>query len=136
LSTVCCIYATAPFIQKNDFIKAYEIFKTNQWNSVFSGTKFSFPIQRAFKKIGNGRMKMFNLEHFYTRSQDLTEAYHDADQFAWGKPFSWINKEVSFDKNSTFYELPSWRVQDIDTKEDWYRAELIMELLKNNNFYC
>ena len=48
ISAVCLIYATAPLIQKDDLIKAYEIFKTNKWNSVFSGTKFSYPIQRAF----------------------------------------------------------------------------------------
>ncbi|HIC02443.1 TPA: hypothetical protein EYO63_22460 [Candidatus Poribacteria bacterium] len=38
LLVVCCIYATAPFIQKDDLIKSYDIFKTNKWNFVFSAT--------------------------------------------------------------------------------------------------
>ena len=38
LLVVYCIYATAPFIQKDDLIKSYDIFKTNKWNFVFSAT--------------------------------------------------------------------------------------------------
>ena len=38
LLVVCCIYATAPFIQKDDLIKSYDIFKANKWNFVFSAT--------------------------------------------------------------------------------------------------
>ena len=49
---VCCIYATAPFLKVEDLIRGYEIFKKNKWNFVFSATKFSYPIQRAFKKLG------------------------------------------------------------------------------------
>jgi len=29
--------------------------------------------------------------------------------------------------------LPAWRVQDIDTEEDWSRAELIFNMLRNKN---
>ena len=86
LSMVCCIYATAPFIKKSDLTEAYNIFKTNKWSYVFSATSFSFPIQRALKRLKNNGIEMFYPEFFETRSQDLDEGYHDAGQFYLGKP--------------------------------------------------
>ena len=129
LSGVCCIYATAPFIQKDDFIKAYDIFLTNKWEFVFAATSFIYPIQRAFMKLKTDRIKMFNSEHFETRSQDLPEAYHDAGQFYWGKTDAWLENAMAFSEKSTIVELPSYRVVDIDTEEDWIRAELIYKTL-------
>jgi N-acylneuraminate cytidylyltransferase len=126
---VCCIYATAPFIKKEDLIRGYETFKEDKWNFVFSATKFSYPIQRAFMKLETGGVKMFKPKHFQSRSQDLVEAYHDAGQFYWGKPAAWLKIEQLFDPDSTICELPIWRVQDIDNPEDWERAELLYQLI-------
>ena len=124
---VCCIYATAPFIKKDDLLKAYELFKSNRWFYVFSATTFPFPIQRAIKKLNAGGIEMFQPKHFETRSQDLEEAFHDAGQFYFGKPEAWIKTEIFFQENSEIVILPRWRVQDIDTSEDWDYAELIMK---------
>ena len=129
MSTVCCIYATAPFIQKYDFIKAYDIFLTNKWEFVFAATSFVYPIQRAFMKLKTDGIKMFNPENFQTRSQDLPEAYHDAGQFYWGKTDAWLENAMAFSEKSTIVELSSYRVVDIDTEENWIRAELIYKML-------
>jgi len=129
LSTVCCIYATAPFIQKNDFIKAYDIFLTNKWKFVFAAISFVYPIQRAFMKLKTDGIKMFNPENFQTRSQDLPEAYHDAGQFYWGKTDAWLENAMAFSEKSTIVELSSYPVVDIDTEENWIRAELIYKML-------
>ena len=75
-------------------------------------------------------LKCSNPEHFETRSQDLPEAYHDAGQFCWGKTDAWLENRMAFSKISTIVKLPSYRVVDIDTEEDWARAELLVELLK------
>mgnify|MGYP001166806378 CR=1 FL=1 len=129
IKTVCCIYATAPFINKEDLIRGYKIIKEDKWNFVFSATKFSYPIQRAFRKLETGGIEMFQPKHFQKRSQDLLEAYHDAGQFYWGKSSVWLKIEQLFDPNSTICELPTWRVQDIDNQEDWDRAELLYQLI-------
>tara|TARA_B100000315_G_C14570241_1_gene585105 strand:- start:435 stop:1127 length:693 start_codon:yes stop_codon:yes gene_type:complete len=130
VSSVCFIYATAPLMEKDDLIKAYNIFFTNKWEFVFSATSFVYPIQRAFMKLQTDGVKMFNPEHFETRSQDLPEAYHDAGQFTWGKTDAWLEDIISFSENRTFIKIPPYRVVDIDTEEDWARAELLMELQK------
>ena len=77
---------------------------------------------------------MFSPEEFSTRSQDLKEAYHDAGQFYWGKTEAWLEERMVFGPRSTPIIIPRHRVQDIDTHEDWVRAEWLfkaMEVEKN-----
>ena len=127
---VCCIYATAPFIKKNDLIAAYEIFKTKKWDFVFPATEFQYPIFRSFEKNDNDSIKMFYPKHYHSRSQDLKKAFHDAGQFYWGKLKAWKNDSKFFSEKTTFLNIPSWRVNDIDTLEDWKRAEILFKILK------
>ena len=62
------------------------------------------------------------------RSQDLHEALHDAGQFYWGWPKSFSEHTVVFLARAAAYELPSHRVQDIDTPDDWIRAEQLYQI--------
>lgn len=125
VKAVCCIYATAPFISVDDLKKSYEIFNSGVWEYVFTATDFAAPIFRSFEKDEDNGIKMFYPEFFDTRSQDLPEALHDAGQFYWGKPSAWIDGKRIFDQHSTPLIIPRYRVQDIDSEEDWIRAELM-----------
>ena len=127
IKAVCCIYATAPFVNATYIQKAYEKLLTCKASYCFSATTFPFPIQRAFK-MDNG-VEMFYPEYFNTRSQDLEEAYHDAGQFYWGTPNAWRTNEIIFAPHSEAVILPRYLVQDIDTMEDWQRAELMYKAL-------
>lgn len=129
---VCCLYATAPFVQAETIKKAQKQLEDMQADYCFTATSFPFPIQRAIKLSENERVEMFYPEHFSTRSQDLEEAYHDAGQFYWGKSEAWKTETRLFSDKATAYILPRHLVQDIDTPEDWQRAELMYQLLKQN----
>jgi CMP-N-acetylneuraminic acid synthetase len=87
-----------------------------------------FPIQRTFKITQENRCEMFTPEHFNTRSQDLEEAFQDAGQFYWenlkNKP-----TDIPFGKSSLPIVLPRELVQDIDTLEDWNRAEILYKIV-------
>jgi pseudaminic acid cytidylyltransferase len=63
--------------------------------------------------------------HWTTRSQDLEVAFHDASQFHWDARSVGIGPAGAF-RESTAVVLPRWRVQDIDTQDDWRRAELML----------
>ncbi len=126
---VCCIYATAPFIEAKYIKQALQKLQQTKTDYCFSATSYPFPIQRAFKVTENDRVKMFNPEQFNTRSQDLEEAYHDAGQFYWGKTSAFLAEKMVFSETATSYLLPRHRVQDIDTAEDWDRAELMFKAL-------
>ena len=72
---------------------------------------------------------MFHPEHLNSRSQDLEEAWHDAGQFYWGKVSAWLNEKAIISKNTIPMYLPRYRVQDIDTNEDWQAAELMFKTI-------
>ena len=75
---------------------------------------------------------MFNPEEFNSRSQDLEEAYHDAGQFYWGSASAWLSEKKIFSPAASPVLLPRYRVQDIDTMEDWQRAELMFKAWKKS----
>lgn len=126
---VCCIYATAPFITTHDLKNGLEILAASGSEYAFSVTSFPFPIQRAIKLLPNGRVAMFQPENFSVRSQDLEEAYHDAGQFYWGRSEAFLQGLPLFSEAAAPVLLPRYRVQDIDTLEDWARAELMFKVL-------
>ena len=68
---------------------------------------------------------MFFPEKFNTRSQDLPMAIHDAAQFYWGTAAAWLGKQCAFGSETGVVKIPRWRVQDIDTEDDWMMAELL-----------
>jgi len=129
IDTACCIYATAPFVRAADIKHAYEALIHHQKSYAFPVTTFGFPIFRGVKRDEEGNIEMFWPEHFATRSQDLPEAYHDVGQFYWGKPEAWLSGTPIFSDAATTIVLPRHLVQDIDTPEDWIRAELMYKVL-------
>jgi len=64
-----------------------------------------------------------------TRSQDLEEAYQDAGQFYWTK-LDKKSKKIMFGEDSIPIILPRYLVQDIDTIEDWERAEVMHRVMR------
>ncbi len=124
---ICCLYATAPFMRTCDIISGLQKLKDEPTASyAFTVTSFAFPVQRAIK-LKEGRMAMFHPEHLKTRSQDLEEGYHDAGQFYWGQPEAFLQDIPLFSDSAIPIILPRHLVQDIDTEEDWYRAELLYQ---------
>ena len=126
----CCLYATAPFIQAKYLKEGFRLLSDSNVDSVFSVTSFSFPIFRALKIEQNGSLKMFWPEHMNTRSNDLPDAYHDAGQFYWLRIEAFMNELKLYSKNALPVILPRHMVQDIDTPEDWKRAEYMYSVLK------
>jgi len=126
---VCCIYATAPFLEVADIRQGLEMLIENDCGYAFSVTSYPFPIQRAIRITDQARVEMFHPEQFNTRSQDLDEAWHDAGQFYWGRTQAWIEERVIFTPASVPVLLPRYRVQDIDTPEDWLRAEWMFKAM-------
>ncbi|MFA7090459.1 MAG: pseudaminic acid cytidylyltransferase [Arcobacteraceae bacterium] len=130
---VCTIYATAPFLQTKYLLEGFEKLKNSNARSAFSCTSMPFPIKRTFKITQNERCQMFFPEHFQTRSQDLEEAYQDAGQFYWTN-LNVPSTDIIFGQDSIPIVLPRYLVQDIDTPEDWERAEMMYEVLQQQKF--
>ncbi len=128
---VCCIYATAPFVQAADLLRGLQALQSSGADYAFSVTSYAFPIQRAIRITPQQRVEMFQPDHFCTRSQDLEEAWHDAGQFYWGKVSAWLTGKPLFSHDAAPVPLPRHRVQDIDTPEDWCRAEWLFKAMRH-----
>lgn len=129
-SQVCCIYATAPFVQAQDLQRGLAMLQSSGADYAFSVTSYAFPIQRAVRITPDQRVEMFQPDQFNIRSQDLEEAWHDAGQFYWGQAAAWLAQKPLFTQQATGVRLPRHRVQDIDTPEDWNRAEWMFKALQ------
>lgn len=127
---VCCLYATAPFIQTEDLRLGLKNLLQSSADFTFSASTYAFPIQRAIRLTPAGRAEMLQPEHFSTRSQDLEQVYHDAGQFYWGHAKAWLEHDTVFTRESLPQIIPRHRVQDIDTPEDWERAEWLFESIQ------
>jgi len=127
----CSIYATAPFLQTKYLVEGFLNLKNSNARSTFSCTSMPFPIQRTFKITPENRCEMFWPQNFTKRSQDLEEAYQDAGQFYWTN-LSVSSNDIIFGRDSIPIILPRYLVQDIDTMEDWKRAEYMYEAIERS----
>ena len=134
LPEICCLYATAPFVRPEDLQRGLDILRQSHADYAFAVTGFPFPIQRALRIDGSGSITMFQPENFAKRSQDLEEAWHDAGQFYWGTAAAWLAEKPIFNSRAAAVKIPRWRVQDIDTPEDWMRAEIMQRVLEQTDF--
>ena len=129
VEAVCCIYPTAPLISPDDLAEGLRLLDEGTHDFVLTATDYASPIFRAFRETDDGGLEMFFPEHFQSRSQDLPRALHDAAQFYWGRPDAWLGAKTLFGPRSRALLVPRWRVQDIDTPEDWVRAEALFRSL-------
>jgi len=131
IDNICCLFATAPFVKVEEIKKGFQLLNlVKKDRFIFTAAKFSFPIQRSFCLDRNKLALPFDKFATNERSQDLKDYFHDAGQFYWGKPEAWLSNKNFFEESMPLI-IPSWRVQDIDTLEDWQRAELIYNLTIN-----
>jgi N-acylneuraminate cytidylyltransferase len=127
----CCVYATAPLLQAQYLRQGIELLEQHPDKSfAFSVCSFGFPVQRALTLDGQGALTALYPEFRNTRSQDLPEAFQDAGQFYWGRSEAWLRGEAVYSPASLPVVLPRHLVQDIDTPEDWKRAEYLYAALK------
>jgi N-acylneuraminate cytidylyltransferase len=127
----CCIYATAPLLQARFLDQGLNLLKQHPHKAfAFSVCDFGFPVQRALTLDAHGALTALYPQYRDTRSQDLSVAYQDAGQFYWGRSDAWRRGEVLYSPSSLPVILPRHLVQDIDTPQDWKRAEYLYAALK------
>lgn len=122
LEYTCCIYPCVPFLQENDLVDAFNLMKKNNADFVYPVTEYAHPIQRAMRQLSSGQMQFVNPANELTRTQDLEKTFHDSGQFYWGKSSAWLEQK-KMHTDGLGMSIPNWRVVDIDSMDDWKRAE-------------
>ncbi|MFZ1482095.1 MAG: pseudaminic acid cytidylyltransferase [Paracoccaceae bacterium] len=125
---VCCLYATAPFLRADDLAEGLRLLQAGA-SYAMAVTRFDYPIQRALRRGADGAVAMMDPALMQVRSQDLEPAWHDAGQFYWARAATWVAEVPVFGPGAHGVALPSHRVVDIDTEDDWTRAEALFTVL-------
>ena len=131
-NNACCIYPGVPFIQTSDLRGALARISNCEASYCFPITEYPSAIQRALKPLNDGKVRPLYPEFELTKTQDLQMAYYDAGQFYWGKVETWLTNP-RIHNNGIGYVIPNWRVVDIDTPEDWRRAELLFRVIADTS---
>ncbi len=122
-SHVCCIFATAPMITAKELIAGWQLLLKTEADSVIPVVPFTHPIQRAFKIQDNNHLDWFFPEFQLTKTQDLALSYHDAGLFYWVNSKTLLQKGQIYTNNTQALVFNQDAVEDIDTEQDWVRAE-------------
>lgn len=130
--TVVLLYATSPLTDADDIKKACEQFEAGDRQKAFLAvTPFPAPVEHAFRIQENGDLVPNDEESLAMRTQDLSHAYYDAGMFAVYSSDYIKNSDQAGDFMAfRGYEVPSYRVTDIDWPEDWDRAEALYRALQ------
>ncbi len=130
----CLIYATAPMLDIKDLRSGFKALEEYKRDFCFAATHYDFPIQRSLTITQSGSVKPFFDHNIDKRSQDLTTVIHDAGQFYWGTSYAYLRTAQIFSSNTSPIIIPSYLAQDIDTIDDWQRAQLIFKITKEMSY--
>lgn len=126
----CCVYPASVFLPAGDFVGARDLLGARP-DAAYSATvtTYPYPVQRAVRLAEDGRLTFVQPENAESRTQDLEPLWHDAGQFYWGRTDAWLQR-MPILPNAVGYPVDAHRIVDIDTEEDWTRAELLHRLLQ------
>ena len=119
----CCVYPTAPFLASDDLNRGFQMLLEHKATSAFPVVKYDFPIEQAFLLDGVRPCAMWP-DKLEERSQDLPDHYHDAGMFYWFDVEKFLTERRLFCVDSVAFVISNDRCQDINTLEDWERAEI------------
>jgi N-acylneuraminate cytidylyltransferase len=129
---VAAILPTVPLLKASDLREAYQ-----NWNQHGPQTmlipvcQYAYPVFRSFTRVGETGLKMLFPECYPMRSQDLEPVFHDAALFYFAAREVWLESDRIYRTDAVMMIMPGDRVCDIDTPEDWDRAEFLVRWHKN-----
>ncbi len=132
ISALCCIYATACFMIPDDLRQGWQSLQNSGAEYAFAACPYPHPIQRAFLLGARGEVIVADPRAMATRTQDLEEHYFDAGMFFWGWRDAFFTDVRIYSDVGRIVQIPSARVHDIDTMEDWHKAELAWNVMRAN----
>jgi len=135
---ICCFYATAVTVHPGELVKSWQVFEamlanpTNANSFLTAVVRYPHPIQRALERKDTGELTMLSPEYASTRTQDLPERWHDAGAFIWGSALAWSQNKPALTRAHGF-PLSHSETVDLDTEEDWVRAETLLTVRENTS---
>lgn len=116
---VMCVYPTAVLITPEIYRAAIEMIFQEELSNQFliSVSRYSHPIERAFKLGPNKRIEFLQPSFVTKRTQDLEGVFFDAGQFYIASKSTWLNSSSVFE-NGRGFEISRYSFVDVDYPED------------------
>ena len=89
--------------------------------------KYSHPIERAYYFLNNQIIRRVTKIKENERTQDFKSKYFDSGSFYIAKKNTWFSKKK---KKIIGIKSDWWSAVDIDTSDDWKKAELLYKTFK------
>lgn len=120
----CHIYPTAPMLTGEVIATGMRLVQEAKYGFAMTVTRLNFPLYQLLKQTPDGGLApIFPIDQFMMRSQDMPHAYIDAGQAYFFKSARFLDREIAIAEDMAPVVLPSEVAMDIDTEEDWGRAE-------------
>ena len=127
---MCCILPASPLIIHKDIINSKKLL-SKSCSFVIPITKYDYPHEKSISIKNKNYISLTSSKTIFKRSQELSEKYHDAGQFYWGKKNEFLEfKNIFRSKKVKGYIIPNYRVRDIDTYDDVKISNLIFKYIK------
>lgn len=123
-------YPTAVMTTAKHLTEAHQLLEPGVCDFVFSGARFPSEIQRSWWKAEDSSVAPVMPGHQSTRSQDVPPAFYDAGQFYWTTHDGWRYEVLERGVKRRLYEIDPLEAVDINTEDDWIRAERMFCLLR------
>lgn len=127
VKNVCCVLPCNPFLKKKELKKSINILKKNKNAFIFPVVRYSHPIERAYYFLNKKIIKRVTKTKKDERTQDFKSKYFDSGSFYFAKKNTWLSK-----KRDKIIGIKTdwWSAVDIDTPDDWKKAELLYKTFK------
>jgi N-acylneuraminate cytidylyltransferase len=125
---VCMAYACSPFIKAENIREALKYLVRENYDSVFPVYRAE-PPERVLIRRGDWFISRYP-EYDNVNSQRFPFSYHSAGQFYFCDAKMVQKHETVMLPRCWGIEAPKWEAVDIDTEEDWQRAEMLYEMMK------
>jgi pseudaminic acid cytidylyltransferase len=125
-------YPTAVMMTVQQLKDSRFLLKAGYCDLVFAGARFPSEVQRAWWQVDDNFVVPVFPGNQFKRSQDLDAAFFDAGQFYWSTADGWSREVSERGERRKIFEIDPMEAVDINTEEDWQRAEKIFTLLRAN----
>jgi N-acylneuraminate cytidylyltransferase len=123
---ICLLYPTAPLIESDDLIAAYDCFRERKRDfPLLSVSTFPVPVEWAMEIDSTECAIPRYPEKLSVRSQDLKKCFYDTGSFMFLTASQLLHWGEIREMKYIAYPLPKCRSVDIDDQEDFELAEIL-----------
>lgn len=125
-------YPTAVMMTEKHLRESRALLEPRFCDFVFAGARFPSEIERSWRRNAKNFVEPVFHGNQAKRSQDLDPAFFDAGQFYWSTKDGWTPEVLNEGKRRRIYEIDPLEAVDINTEQDWARAERLFNLLRSS----